>query len=87
MSFKDLPDYPINTKEDRATGIRIPRELHRKINDRAETEFRTFNSMIIALLTDQIKKPVSEEMFLRLYRKILDLEKKLKELTDSLGKG
>lgn len=84
MAYKELPDRLIDTKNDRATGIRIPRELHQKINLRAEANYRTFNSMIIALLHDAMNKPETEVMFLRMYRKILELEKIINSLTEVL---
>ncbi len=87
MAEKDFPDYIINTKKDRATGLRLPREVHRKINERAERNYRTFNSMAVALLTDALNEPEIKVLFLRTYRKLLDLEKEFKALASSLEKG
>ncbi len=74
---KPLPDYLINTKADKAIGLRLPLELYTRVHERAEDNYRTFNSMVVALLYDSIDRPETEAMFLRLYRKLLEMEKKL----------
>lgn len=86
MAEKNLPDYVIDTSRDRPTGIRIPLELHTLINEMAENKYRTFNSMIVALLHDAVKRPESEVMFLRVYRKLLEMEKTLTTFNESITK-
>lgn len=75
----DLKNYTIDSKRDRATGIRLPQSLHDQINELAEKQYRTFNSMVVYLLYKGLKKPTTERMFLRIYRKILDVERKIKK--------
>lgn len=94
MAEKSLPDFTIDTSRDRATGIRIPLDLHSKINEKATNKYRTFNSMIVALLYDALEKPETEVLFLRVYRKLLEIEKTMatfnkivEALNESIKKG
>ena len=84
---KPLPDYLINTKADKSMGLRLPLELYSRIHERAERNYRTLNSMIVALLYDAMDRPETEAMFLRVYRKLLELEKKVEQRTDHLPNG
>lgn len=75
-----MENYTIDTKKDVATGIRLPRQLRDKILEDAEKEYRTFNSMLVFYAWKGSRKMSAEKMFLRLYRKILDLENVVKKL-------
>ena len=77
-----MENYVIDTKKDVATGIRLPRSLKDKIDQAAEKEFRTFNSMLVFFAWKGSRKMSAEKMFLRLYRKMLDMERRLVKMIE-----
>lgn len=52
-----------STKEDVATGVRLPQDLHKRIHQLAWKEHRTFNSMLVMVLKAGLEKPRIEEVF------------------------
>ena len=72
--------YTIDTKKDVATGVRLPRFLKDRIDQAAEKEYRTFNSMLVYYAWKGSRKMSAEKMFLRLYRKLMELEKIVKKM-------
>ena len=61
-------------KGDVATGVRLPKNVHKRVWEIAQKDYRTFNSALIMVLLAGLEKPRIEQMFDIIIQKLGTLE-------------
>jgi hypothetical protein len=73
----DKHDFGIKGREF-STGIRLPADMAIEIKRRAHDEYRTFNSMLVILLFESLKKTRAETLLEEVFQRLVAIEQKIK---------